>query len=125
MRPGTVELVKDQGVFNHLRKDNGAYKVFQSETEDMNSGRLYDTPATAYLMGKEICQDCLEDVMPRAKAGLVVNCKGEYIHCDVSLVNTETSEIICSTRNPEAAESSVLLKIEDVEEIFEVVMREF
>ena len=124
MYSATMKLI-EPSTFSNYRETPGNYQGFTVMDESMNGGGLEDTPAKADILGKEVCLDCLEKVMNRAKYGFVINWQGELLHRDIAVLDQENSILICIGRNRAESHKELRINFEEVEGIDEVVKRSY
>lgn len=96
---------------------------FRALSDNMNSGKISDTPKGAILVTSEIDPDQWPGELIPNKFGYVIIQKKE-LHKDIISYDPDTKIAICSNRNPEAIEKTFSLSLKGAK-IFQVLKRSY
>lgn len=113
-------------VFNVEKFGRGHYMAFIVKNDSMDGGKINDTPGGAKVLGRELQKHHWKDGFHESKYGWIIMCKMNIYHKDISSFNSETGEIMCSSRNPSPEYSNDFpLNLNNVYKIFKVIKRIF
>lgn len=101
----------------------GNYLAFDIKNDSMNGGGIDDTPNGAEILAREIGQHLWNGKFRKEKYGYILMTKKAIYHKDIKEYNTETGELLLSSRNPECEDFKI--GINDVFRIFNVIKRTF
>ena len=117
------ELEEVSFTVDHLGK--GKYMCFEVDGDSMNGGQLDDSPDGTELLVRELGRQHWKDGFKESKYGWVIVHKQTVLFKDIKSLNTETGDIICSSRSGLPNHSDFTINLNDVLQILKVIKRTF
>lgn len=103
----------------------GKYLCFEVEGESMNGGNIDDSPSGAELLCRELGRQHWKDGFRESKYGWVIVHEKTVLFKDISSLNSETGDIVCSSRSGLPNHPDFTINLNDVRQIFKVIKRTF
>ena len=103
----------------------GNYQGFKTNSNSMNGGKLYDTPNTASLLGRELNKHHWLDGFRETESGWVILTDKNIFHKDITSLNIEKETIICSSRSDSPEFVDFELHLNQINQIFKIIKRTF
>lgn len=98
-----------------------SFVTFKCNTDNMNSGRINDTPTGAIVGCEEIPLDEWEKELSPNDYGYVIK-SNDLLHRDIILYDSKKKTIECASRNKDLNPINEILNIENAQ-IYKVVER--